>query len=309
MTDFSAAMQLTPTGDLRWTADLPVDWAQGRTTFGGLIGALAAQAATFAVGPERPLRTLDLAFIAPLQAGPAEVDVEVLSTGKAVTQLTVSFRSGGMLGARVHVVAGASRVSGLRVDTGPTEMVDGDPAEQGIELPYIPGVMPEFGQHIEYRWCSPAFPFTGGGPETARCNGWARHRSCAQGLAAQLALLDAWPPVILPMANGPVPASTVRWAIHLATPDGVEPVADSAAQQWTWYEARTVQCADGYASSYASMYAEGRLVAWSEQLITVYDRPSAAPVAVGSDAAPVAAEEDVAEPVAQPSGAAVGPGA
>jgi acyl-CoA thioesterase len=248
-----------------------------------LIGALAARAATLAVGVERPLRSLDLAFIAPLPAGAVEVDVEVLGAGKAVTQLTVSFRSGGVLGARVHVVAGASRVSALRVDTGPTEMVEGDPAEQGIELPYVPGVMPEFGQHLEYRWCSEAFPFIGGGPETARLNGWARHRTAAEGLAAMVALLDAWPPVVLPMASGPVPASTVRWGIQLASPGQAWTAAPSgpdatfdADKQWVWYEARTVQCADGYATAYASMFAEGRLLAWSEQLITVYDRPAVA---------------------------------
>ncbi|HST81834.1 MAG TPA: thioesterase family protein [Kineosporiaceae bacterium] len=274
MTDFSTAVQLTAIGDLRWTANLPADWAQGRTTFGGLIGALAARAATLAVGAERPLRSLDLAFIAPLPAGPVEVDVELLGAGKAVTQLTVSFRSGGVLGARVHVVAGASRVSALRVETGPTEMVEGDPVEQGIDLPYVPGVMPDFGQHMEYRWCSEAFPFTGGGPETARVNGWARHRTVAEGLEAMIALLDAWPPVVLPMAHGPVPASTVRWAIQLASPDAGLNATFDAGKQWVWYEARTVQCADGYATAYASMFAEGRLLAWSEQLITIYDRPA-----------------------------------
>src|SRR3954447_617843 len=299
MTDFSTAMHLTPIGDLRWAAHLPGDWAQGRTTFGGLIGALAARVATQVVGAERPLRTLDVAFIAPLPAGPAELDVEVLGAGKAVTQLVVNVRSAGVLGARVHVVAGAARVSGLRVQTGPSEMVPGDPAEQGVELPFRAGVMPDFGQHIEYRWCSPAFPFTGGGPETARCGGWARHRSPAHGLEAKLALLDAWPPVVLPMASGPIPASTVRWAIHLAgpedlaAPEGIDPAGFDLDRQWVWYEARTVQCADGYATAYASMYAEGRLLAWSEQLIVVYDRP----------AAPVAAPEP------QASGAVAGPGA
>ena len=276
MTDFTTAMHLTPIGDLRWAADLPVDWAQGRTTFGGLIGAMAARVATLVVGADRPLRSLDVAFVAPLPVGPAEVDVEVLGAGKAITQLVVNFRSGGVLGARVHVVAGASRVSALRVDTGPSEMVAGDPAEQGVELPYVPGVMPVFGQHMEFRWCSPAFPFSGGGPETARLNGWVRHRDVAHGLEAMLALLDAWPPVILPMATGPVPVSTVRWAIHLASADEVgEPGGYDADKQWVWYEARTVQCADGYATAYASMYSEGRLVAWSEQLIAVYDKPSA----------------------------------
>jgi acyl-CoA thioesterase len=292
MTDFSTAMQLTPTGERRWSADLPADWAQGRTTFGGLIAALAARVAVQVVGAERQLRTMDVAFVAPLAPGRVELEIEVLGQGKAVTQLVVSIRSAGELGCRVHVVAGAPRVSGLRVDTAPAELLEGDPATQGIDFPYVPGVSPEFCQHIEYRWCSDAFPFSGGGPETARLKGWARHRSAATGLEATIALLDSWPPVILPMATGRIPASTVRWAIHLA---GLNDLSDQelaevdAAAQWFWYEAQTVQAADGYATATAAMYADGRLLAWSEQLIAVYDRP-----AVEVPDAP-AAEAEIAE--------------
>jgi acyl-CoA thioesterase len=289
MTDFSTAVELTPAGERRWTANLTDDWAQGRTSFGGLLAALAARAAVEVAGADRPLRTLDVAFVAPLPSGPVELDVEVLGAGKAVTQLAVSIRSGGVLGCRVHVVAGAARVSALRVDAAPTELsaelAEVDPAEQGIQFPYLPGLTPAFTQHIEYRWCSDAFPFTGGGPETARISGWARHRTAAEGLEAAIALLDAWPPVVLPMASGPTPGSTVRWAIHLAGPSQLsepgEPAFANVGKQWFWYEARAVSCADGYATGYASMFTEdGRLVAWSEQLMAVYDRPGQPPVTV-----------------------------
>jgi Thioesterase-like superfamily len=316
MTDFATAMQLTPIGERRWSATVTADWGQGRTTFGGLLAALAARVAVQVVGAERPIRTMDVAFLAPIPPGPVEVDVELLGEGKAVSQLAVSLRSGGplgVLGCRVHVVAGAARVSALRVDAAPSELLEGDPAGQGLDFPYLPGVMPEFCQHIEYRWCSEAFPFSGGGPETARLKGWARHRIPVQGVEATVALLDAWPPVVLPMTRRPTPASTVRWALHLADPNGfdlngsepngfepngfdlngvepngfgdegdgladepIEGVADPSADAgspWYWYEAQTVQCADGYASACAAMYSGGRLLAWSEQLIAIYDRP------------------------------------
>jgi acyl-CoA thioesterase len=280
MTDFSTAAEITPVGERRWTANLPGDWAQGRTSFGGLLAAMAASAAVQVLGPERPLRSLDVAFVAPLAAGPVELDVEVLGAGKAVTQLVVSIRSGPVLGCRVHVVAGAARVSALRIDAVPTELVEGDPAEQGIEFPYLPGLTPEFVQHVEHRWCSDAFPFTGGGPETARIDGWVRHRTAADGLPAMIALLDAWPPVVLPMVTGPAPASTVRWAIQLAGPSELNMVAlADAGKQWFWYEARAVTCADGYFTAQASIYAEGRLMAWSEQLMAIYDRPATPPIA------------------------------
>jgi len=311
MTDFATAIQLTSTGDRRWTTTLAADWSQGRTTFGGLLAALAARVAAEVVGAERPIRTMDVAFVAPIPPGLAELEVEELGTGKAVTQVVVSIRSGGVLGCRVHVVAGAARVSAIRVDAVPAESVEGDPAEQGLEFPYLSGLMPAFCQHVEYRWCADAFPFTGGGPETARLKGWARHRTAAQGVEATIAMLDAWPPAVLPMTKGPTPASTVRWALHLVGPNdppeasngpvkagnGVEASSagvgssdgvgnsdgvgssDGAGGRWYWYESRAVHAADGYATAYASLYADGRLVAWSEQLITIYDRPDQAALA------------------------------
>lgn len=279
MTDFGTAMELTPIAERRWSATVTADWGQGRTTFGGLLAALAARVAVQVVGADRPIRTMDVAFLAPIPPGPFEVDVEILGEGKAVSQLAVSLRTGGLLGCRVHVVAGAGRVSALRVDAAPRELVEGDPAGQGLDFPYQPGLTPEFCQHIEYRWCSEAFPFSGGGPETARLKGWVRHRMPVQGVEATVALLDAWPPVVLPMARRPTAASTVRWALHLAdlniesdlnieTDLNVEP-----DNPWFWYEAQTVQCADGYATGYAAMYSGGRMLAWSEQLIAIYDRP------------------------------------
>jgi acyl-CoA thioesterase len=270
MTDFAAAMELRPIGDRRWSAGVTPDWGNGRTTFGGLVAALAARVAVQVVGAERPLRSMDIAFVAPIAPGPVELDAEVLGEGKSVTQLVVSVRSGPVLGCRVHVVAGAGRVSAVRVDAVPAELHEGLPGEQGVDFAYLPGLTPEFFQQMEYRWCSEAFPFSGGGPEAAQIQGWIRHRTAVQGVEATVALLDGWPPVVLPMTSGPTPVSTVRWALHL-TPPVEQPEAE---RPWFWYEAKTVQCADGYATGYASLYQNGRLVAWSEQLIAVFDRPA-----------------------------------
>jgi acyl-CoA thioesterase len=278
VTDFATVSALTRTNARRWTGSVTPDWAQGRTTYGGLVAAIAARAAAEVAGPERPIRTMDIAFVAPLPAGGIGVDVDVLGSGRAVTQLGVSLHSGDAPAARVHVVAGAPRPSAVRVCPAPTALTPGEPLEQGMDLPYRPGITPVFTQQFQYRWVSKTSPFTGGGPETALIDGWMRHRTPAAGMPALVALLDAWPPAVLPMLTGPTPVSTVRWAIHLAGPGldaPAEPGLDApAGEPWVWYEARTVSAEAGYATAQASMYtAAGRLLAWSEQLITVYDRP------------------------------------
>lgn len=282
MTSFDDTSAVDAVGPGRWTARLAADWAQGRTTFGGLLAALTARVAREVAGPDRPLRTMDVAFLAPLRAGPVELAAEVLGEGKSVMQLAVSVVQDGVATCRVHVVAGAPRASAVRLAAAPPAF-DGtrDPSTQGVELPYIEGVMPVFTQHVALRWCAPAFPFSGAGPEGARVSGWCRHRTPASGLEAVIALLDAWPPAVLPMASGPTPASTVRWSAHL-----VRPVPPGDERGWFWYEAQTVHCADGYATAHAGLYTaggdgggtgdrQGDLVLWSEQLIAVYDRPPA----------------------------------
>ncbi len=272
MVDFSTAVELEPAGEHRWRARLT-------------SAALGGQAAAEVAGPGRPLRTLDVAFVAPLPPGEVVLEAEVLGEGKSTIQVEVSVYAGGpggrVLGCRVFAVAGASRPSGVRVEPAPAVRQAGDPAGQGAELPYVPGVSPAFVQHMEYRWCSPFWPFSSSGPEGALTDGWVRHRTPAEGLPALIGLLDAWPPALLPMFSTPAPASTVRWSIHFAGADaeGRPRVTEAGAgKQWVWNELRTVQAGDGYATTYASTYdADGRLLAWSEQLIAVYDKPASPP--------------------------------
>ena len=269
MTTFEEAATLTRLDDARWSATFPPDWTQGRTMFGGLQASLATTVAQELAGPDRPLRTLDLGFVAPMAPGPVQVEAEVLGSGRSATQLQVSLRQDGVLGCRAYVVAGTERDSAVRVPGQPPEASPGSPDDAGVEFAYIEGVMPVFTQHMEMRWCSEAFPFGGAGPEGAVVNGWCRHRTPASGTEAVVALLDTWPPSVLPMLSRPTPASTVRWSAHL-----LEPVPPGEEKGWFWYEARTVHSAGGYATSLARLYSGGRLVVWSEQLMTVYDRRS-----------------------------------
>jgi acyl-CoA thioesterase len=270
MTSFETASAVTRTGDTTWSATLPADWAQGRTTFGGLQAALATAVAAEVAGPDRRVRTLDVGFAAPLPAGPVEIAAEVLGSGRSATQVQVTLRQDGVLGCRAYVVAGADRASSIVVPgPAPASPADSPEASEdpGTEWPYIEGLMPVFTQHVDLRWCGDAFPFSGAGPESAVIDGWCRHRTPASGLAAVVGMVDAWPPTVLPMASGFAPASTVRWSAHV-----VEPVPPGAEKGWFRYEGRTVHAADGYSTSYARIYSGGRLVVWSEQLNMVYDR-------------------------------------
>jgi hypothetical protein len=296
VTSFDDAAALTRQGPGRWSAHAPADWLQGRTTFGGLIAAYATAAAQELMSqaaepaepaqpaqpdqpdqpdqpaesaqPARSIRSLDVAFVAPLGAGPIQVEAQVLSAGTAVSQLTVDLRAAdGTLGSRVHIVTGAARASRIVVPSPAPDLrvATDDPETAGVQFPYLDGVTPVFTQHLAIRWCGEWFPFTGSGPEGAVIRSWVQHRTAATGLGAVVALMDACPPTVLPLASGPAPASTVRWSCQL-----VAHVPDDAARRWFWCEAETVHSSDGYAVEQSRLFLDGVLVGWSEQLVTVY---------------------------------------
>ena len=134
MTTFEEAASLTRLDGAHWSATFPPDWAQGRTMFGGLQAAFATTVAQQLAGPDRPLRTLDLGFVAPMAPGPVQVEAEVLGSGRSATQLQVSLRQDGVLGCRAYVVAGTERESAVRVPGQPPEAPPGSPEDAGVEF-------------------------------------------------------------------------------------------------------------------------------------------------------------------------------
>src|SRR5689334_5847751 len=68
------------------TLDVPDDWLQGRTLFGGLQ-AIIGLAAMRTVAPPVPLRSLQVTFLAPVPGGPVRAVANVLRSGKSTTHV------------------------------------------------------------------------------------------------------------------------------------------------------------------------------------------------------------------------------
>ena len=64
-------MSSTTYQDHSATIEIPSDWLQGRSMFGGMQAALALKAMRTLVPEEFPLRTLQTTFMAPIPAGRA----------------------------------------------------------------------------------------------------------------------------------------------------------------------------------------------------------------------------------------------
>lgn len=261
MSDFDSLMHGARDG----RAQLTPDWAQGRATFGGLLAAMAHEAMRGQLVDQRPLRSLSLSFVAP--ATPEEtvdVSAEILRQGKAVTQVESRIHQGGGTVLVATGSFGSGRESGVVVSAeAAPEAPEPDSARP---MPQIEGVTPDFLRHFELRFCLGGFPFSGSSERTM--GGWMRFREPPQVLTHShlVALVDTWPPAVLPRLSQPAPASTLNWSMEL-----VHPLPSIDPSEWLLYRAVIDQARDGYGLTRAGIWtAGGELVARSQQTVTVF---------------------------------------
>ncbi len=247
------------------TVTLPSDWAQGRATFGGLVAALAFDVMAAKVADGRAMRALQVSFVGPVEPGvPAQFEAELLREGKAVSQVQGRILQNGEPRLVCLASFGGDRESAIQVEPLPAPEVR--PVDQCQGLPYIKGMTPEFTQHIEMRWAFGNLPFSGkGGREMG---GWMQFRETPEVFtdAHIVALVDAWPPAVLPHLKDRAPASSLSWALEIVHPRPVINPGD-----WLLYRATIDQAGAGYGHTHAGVWtASGELVALSRQTVTVF---------------------------------------
>ncbi len=246
---------------------IPGEWAQGRAGYGGLMAALLFEALQAKVGPGRPARSLAITFVAPapLEA-PIRFDVEVLREGKSVVSLLGRAVAESGTVTLMQASFGAPRESAIEVPALPAVALK--PWAESTALPYIQGVTPEYIRHLDMRWGIGGLPFTGSGGR--QMGGWVRLRDDTEAgrmtEAHLLALVDAWPPAVLPHLRHPAPGSTLAWTLEF-----VQPLVALTTLDWCRYCATIEHARDGYGHTSAMLWTEaGELVAISRQTVTVF---------------------------------------
>ncbi|MEO4046613.1 thioesterase family protein [Pseudomonas sp. CAU 1711] len=247
---------------------VPALWGQGRAAFGGLVAAMLYEAMRLKVAPGKPVRSLAVTFVAPLQMGEATAfEVEVLREGKSVSQVLGRAVQNGAVVAMAQGSFGAARESAVRVVAEPAPAMKA--VEECQELGYIPGVTPEFTRFLAMRWGEGGMPFSNN--QSRSMGGWVRLRSDVSydrvSEAHLLALVDAWPPVVLAHLSKPAPGSSLTWTIEF-----VHPIPSLTTHDWCLYRAEIEHAADGYGHIAARLWtADGQLLALSRQTTTVFD--------------------------------------
>ncbi len=246
---------------------IPPVWGQGRASFGGLVAALVFDVMRAAVAEGRPVRSLAITFVGPVAPDvPVAFSAELLREGKAVSQVLGRAVQNGETVTLVQGSFGAARPSAVSVAAQPAPVIKD--VEACPEMPYIPQVTPEFTRYLAMRWGIGGLPFTG--TESREMGGWVRLRAEAQPQpvdeAHLLALVDAWPPAVLPYLRAPAPGSSLTWTIEF-----VQPMTPLTTDDWCLYRASIEHARDGYGHVAAALWSpSGELVAISRQTVTVF---------------------------------------
>lgn len=245
------------------------DWGQGRTTFGGLLSLLAVQAMRDVCGADWPLRALQTSFVGPVVPGPVEIEVHLLRQGKNVRQVQARLLqadgsgeeqvAGVLLG-----VFGTGRDSALPALNPARPDVAKDP-DAALKLPFIPGLTPNFTQHLEFRVAEGGLPFTGAENWHSRTHVRVKQPGDVDAELQAVLMADAGPTPALQRLNGFAPASSVSWALEL------RPVVLSETTGFWRMDKDALVTGEGYVNERTTLWTPcGQLAALGYQVVAVY---------------------------------------
>ena len=208
-TPFSVLLSRIQATEGTATLDVPDDWLQGRTLFGGLQ-AVIGLAAMRTLAPEAPLRSLQVTFLAPVPGGPVRASAHMLRSGKNTAHVEARIVDGDNTLALMVGVFGMARTSAVELRPRQPAVT----AVKAIELPWIPGATPNFTQHFKARWIVGAPPRAGVPGADSVIELGMRDEGKATEFHV-VAMADFIPPIALSHLKEMVPAASLSWMLEL----------------------------------------------------------------------------------------------
>lgn len=209
---FATASALRAGPDGLFEASFDPSWFQGPGVFGGLTAAVFARAFE-AAGGGPPLASLTTQLCAPVQAGPARLEVRIERAGATTRYLSGRLLQEGKV--QAHAVAVLARPRADDLDGGEDPMPAVPPAASLPPVPELPG-LPVYLRWFELRFAAGELPFSGGEGTAAA---WVRAEGDPPVDAALLcALLDVLPPSLLLRSRRPRPMGSVSMTMLLRNP-------------------------------------------------------------------------------------------
>lgn len=240
------------------------DWGQGRTMFGGFLSALALVAMRDTLGLDLPLRALQTNFVGPVATGAVVYRTRLLRQGKHVIQVQCDIYSQDTLAGVLIGVFGAARQSSLpKHAPKPYAMSFG--VDNIQPLPFIPGLSPNFMQHLDMCWALGGVPYTGVPGEQSGLYLRAKDQNLSHEVLVVM-LSDGPPTPALSYFQEPVMASSVSWSLELPTLS-----FDDVTDGWFQIDMNVDAMMDGYVNQTARLWTpSGQLASLGTQVVAVY---------------------------------------
>ncbi|SFK57592.1 acyl-CoA thioesterase [Shimia haliotis] len=242
--------------------DVPTNWAQGRTAFGGFTSALLLRAALGTSADLPALRSAMINFTAPVTETP-DMAIDVLRQGRNVTTLDVKARVAGKVVACGVFSFGASQIShvsdGLPAASVPV------PEEAELMIPEGREAPAAFFNNFEVRLIEGNRPFAGAARGHVRI--WARHRDRASWSTPEglMCLGDVLPPAIFVKATKPGPNSSMNWMYNVVRED------TSTRDGWYMLETDLSAAENGYSSQVMRIWnSDGDLLVDGMQAVVTF---------------------------------------
>jgi len=259
-TPFSILLSRIEAGAGASMLDVPEDWLQGRTLFGGLQ-AVVGLAAMRSVAPAAPLRSLQMTFLAPVPGGPVHARARILRSGKSTTHVEGRIVDGDDTLAHMVGVFGQPRTSAVALRPQQPAVT----AANTIELPWVPRVTPNFTQHFKACWIVGAPPWSG----IAEPDNVIELAMRDSGNATEshvLAMADFIPPIALSYLKTPVAAASLTWMLELLPED----VGSLPLEGWR-VDAQMTAAHSGYINQSLMLWGPGGVpVALGRQTMVVF---------------------------------------
>jgi hypothetical protein len=257
---FTPLLDSIRTEDGGIAVDVPDDWLQGRTVFGGLQAAIALRAMRALVA-DAPLRTIQATFFAPVPAGTVHARARILRSGKNATHVEATLVDGDATLALLVGVFGASRESTV------TFMPQQPPLQstRAFDFAFIPGITPSFTRHFGVRWLRGQPPYTGD-TQTSHVLEVSLRDAGPATEAHVLAIADFIPPIPLSMLKKPAPGATMTWMLEMLA----DRVDHLPLERWR-VDATLAFARDGYIGQSVMLWGPGgETVAMSRQSMVVF---------------------------------------
>lgn len=260
ITPLSALLGRTQAADGESMLDVPDDWTQGRTLFGGMQ-AIVGLAAMRSLGPTAPLRSLQVTFLAPVPGGPVRARARILRSGKSATHVEARIVEGDNTLAFMVGVFGLPRASAV-------SLRPRQPAvnpEKPIDAKWIPGVTPNFTRHFRARWLAGGVPWSGSDQPDNVIELAMRDEGNASE-SHVLAMADFIPPIALSYLKTPVAAASLTWMLEMLTED----VSSLPLEGWRM-DASMTAAHNGYINQSLTLWGPGGIpVALGRQTMVVF---------------------------------------